>query len=185
MAKIAASGRLGQLEDANAEAGTPTVQLMGSGAILREVREAAALLKADFGIAADVFSVTSFSELARDAREVERFNRLHPDAEPRQSHLASQLVSKVPVVAATDYVRAYPQLVAPFIEGRFITLGTDGFGRSDTRQALRQFFEVDRHHIVLAALDALASEGAIARTVLADAIKRYAIDPEALASWSC
>ncbi|PNQ04040.1 alpha-ketoglutarate dehydrogenase [Sphingobium sp. SA916] len=174
-----------RLGEATTKPDGPTVQLMGSGAILREVREAAALLKADFGIAADVFSVTSFSELARDAREVERFNRLHPDAQPRRSHLASQLAPKVPVVAATDYVRAYPQLVAPFIEGRFITLGTDGFGRSDTRQALRQFFEVDRHHIVLAALDALASEGAIARTVLADALKRYAIDSEALASWSC
>lgn len=165
--------------------GKPKVQLIGCGAILREVEEAAALLEADFGIAADVFSATSFSELARDAREVERANRLNPSAEPRRSHLADLLAPKVPVVAATDYVRAYPQLVAPFVDSRFVTLGTDGFGRSDTRQALRRFFEVDRQHIVLAALDALASEGTIKRSVLVDAIARYSIDPEAVASWSC
>ncbi|WP_313802479.1 alpha-ketoglutarate dehydrogenase [Sphingobium sp.] len=174
--------KLGENGPAKAEA---RVRLMGSGTIQREVEAAAALLSEDFGIASDVFSATSFSELARDAREAERFNRLHPEADPRESHLASLLPGKAPVIAATDYVRAYPQLIAPHIDARFVTLGTDGFGRSDTRTALRRFFEVDRHHIVLAALDALAKEGTVERKLLADAITRYGLDAEAPASWSC
>lgn len=146
---------------------------------------AAKLLDQDFAIASDIFSATSFSELARDARETERFNRLHPEAAPRDSHLAACLAGTAPVVAATDYVRAYPQLIAPHIAARFVTLGTDGFGRSDKRAALRRFFEVDSHHIVLAALDALARDGSLPRSKLQEAITLYSLDPEAPSSWSC
>jgi pyruvate dehydrogenase E1 component len=161
------------------------VRLIGSGTILREVIAAAKLLEQDFAIASDIFSATSFSELARDARETERFNRLHPEAAPRDSHLAACLTGTAPVVAATDYVRAYPQLIAPHIAAPFVTLGTDGFGRSDTRAALRRFFEVDRHHIVLAVLDALARDGSLPRSKLQEAITLYSLDPEAPSSWSC
>jgi pyruvate dehydrogenase E1 component len=154
------------------------VRLLGSGAILREVIAAADLLSTDFGVACDVFSVTSFSELARDAREVERRNRQQPMAAPRVSHLAQCLPGSAPVIAATDYVRAYPQLVASYLDARFVALGTDGFGRSDTRSALREFFEVDRKHIVLAALSALAQDGSLERDVLQSAITRYAIKVE-------
>ena len=161
------------------------VKLLGSGAIQREVEAAAILLAEDFGIASDVFSATSFSELAREACSVERYNRLHPAEPAQESHVGALLSGKEPVIAATDYVRSYPQLIAPHVEARFVTLGTDGFGRSDTRTALRRFFEVDRHAIVLAALDALAKDGKIERKALADAIARYGLDPHAQASWSC
>ena len=146
---------------------------------------AADLLETDWDVAAEVFSATSFSELDREARAVERWNRLHPEAEPRTSHLAACLPGRAPVIAATDYVRAYPQLIAPYVEGRFVALGTDGFGRSDTRAKLRSFFEVDRPQIVLAALAALAAEGRLDRKIMAAAIRRYGIDPERPASWTC
>ena len=129
--------------------------------------------------------MTSFSELAREAREVERWNRLHPDQAERHSHVEASLAGNAPVVAATDYVRAYPQLIASYVDARFIMLGTDGFGRSDTRGALRRFFEVDRHQVALAALDALVRNGTLARSVLAEAIKRYGIDTDRPASWLC
>ncbi len=127
------------------------IRLLGSGSILREVIAAAELLARDWNVASDTYSVTSFSELARDAREAERWNRLHPDLSPRRSHVGLLLDGDAPIVAATDYVRAYPQLIAAYTNGRFVALGTDGFGRSDTRSALRNFFEVDRHHVVVAA----------------------------------
>jgi pyruvate dehydrogenase E1 component len=146
---------------------------------------AADLLETDWDVAAEVFSATSFSELDREARAVERWNRLHPEAEPRTSHLAACLPGRAPVIAATDYVRAYPQLIAPYVEGRFVALGTDGFGRSDTRAKLRSFFEVDHPQIVLAALAALAAEGRLDRKIMAAAIRRYGIDPERPASWTC
>jgi pyruvate dehydrogenase E1 component len=159
------------------------IRLVGSGAILREIIAAAELLAKGWGIAAEIWSATSFAELARDARAAERWNRLHPDEEQRLSHIEACLPGRDPIVAATDYVRAYPQLIASYVDARFTALGADGFGRSDTRAALRDFFEVDRRHIVLAALQGLAREGAIARRTLAEAIKRYEVDPERLASW--
>ena len=153
------------------------VRLLGSGAILREVIAAAALLARDWNVGSDVYSATSFSELARDARAVERWNRLHPAAPPRCSHVAALLDGDAPIVAATDYVRAYPQLVASYLRSPFTALGTDGFGRSDTRAALRSFFEVTREHVVVAALAALSREQA------AEAIARYGIDTECEPSW--
>ncbi len=159
------------------------VRLVGSGAILREIIAAAELLAGDWGIATEIWSATSFAELAREARDAERWNRLHPDDEQRVSHIEACLPGRDPIVAATDYVRAYPQLVAAYVEARFIALGADGFGRSDTRAALRDFFEVDQRHIVLAALQGLARDGEIARRTLAEAIKRYDIDPARLSSW--
>lgn len=158
------------------------VHLLGSGAILREVIAAAELLANDWQIASDVWSVTSFSELAREAREAERFNRLHPGSAARTSHVAHCLAEPAPVIAATDYVAAYPQLVSAYVNNPFVALGTDGFGRSDTRKALRSFFEVDRHHIVVAALDSLRDQ--VPRSTVAAAIARYEIDPEALAPWA-
>jgi pyruvate dehydrogenase E1 component len=157
------------------------VHLLGSGAIFREVIAAAELLAKDWGIASDVWSVTSFTELAREAREIERHNRLHPTETPRVSHVSQCLGEPVPVIAATDYVSAYPQLIAAYVRNRFVTLGTDGFGRSDTRQALRSFFEVDRHQIVVAALDSLRDQ--VPRSTVAEALERYGIDTDALPPW--
>ncbi|MGC2461707.1 MAG: alpha-ketoglutarate dehydrogenase [Steroidobacteraceae bacterium] len=159
------------------------VHLLGSGAILREVIAAAELLAQDWNVGSEVHSVTSFSELAREAADVERWNRLHPLQTPRRSHVERQLPGARPVIAATDYVRAYPQLIAPYVEGRFVALGTDGFGRSDNRPALRGFFEVDRHSIVLAALSTLSRLGDLPRQTASQAIERYGIDAEAAAPW--
>ena len=160
------------------------VRLLGSGTILREVIAAADLLFTDFGIASDIFSVTSFSELARDARTVERHNRLLPMGEPKESHIEKCLSGSAPIIAATDFVRAYPQMVASYVSARYIVLGTDGFGRSDTRAALREFFEVNRHHIAVAALSALVRDGRLARERLNAAIVRYAVDVERDAPWT-
>jgi pyruvate dehydrogenase E1 component len=168
-----------------AAAASPRVRLLGSGTILREVIAAAELLATDWHIDADVWSATSFSELARDAREVERWNRLHPQETARVSHVQRCLQDDAPVIAASDYVRAWPQLIASYVRAPFVALGTDGFGRSDTRAALRSFFEVDRHQIVLAALTALREQGSVDAATCAKAIERYAIAPDQLASWSC
>ncbi|MEF0863712.1 MULTISPECIES: alpha-ketoglutarate dehydrogenase [Rhizobium] len=164
--------------------GQPTVRLLGSGAILPEVVEAAKLLKDDWGVGTDVFSATSFSELARDARDVERHNRLNPLAEPQVSHVEACLRGSAPIIAATDYVRAWPQLIASYVNAPFSVLGTDGFGRSDTRAALRAFFEVNRHQIVITALSALAREGATMRETVAEAIDRYGVAADAPAPWT-
>jgi pyruvate dehydrogenase E1 component len=161
------------------------LRLLGSGTILREVMAAAELLASDWQVASEVFSVTSFSELAREAREVERANRLQPGPADRVSHVQRLLNGSAPVVAATDYVRAWPQLIAEYVDARFVTLGTDGFGRSDTRNALRRFFEVDRHHIVLAALQALVRDGSCERGVLGQAVQRYGLAADAAAPWNC
>ena len=161
-----------------------TVRLIGSGAILREVIAAADLLATDWNVGAEVWSVTSFSELARDAREVERFNRLHPTEPARWSHVQRCLCCRAPVIAATDYVRAWPQLIAAYVNAPFIALGTDGFGRSDTRAGLRRFFEVDRHHVVLAALTALRAQGQIDAATCAEAIRRYGLSADAVPSWA-
>jgi pyruvate dehydrogenase E1 component len=159
------------------------VRLLGSGAILREVIAAAELLAREWQIAADIFSVTSYSELAREAREIERWNTLHPEQEAKRSHVAQSLEGRAPVIAASDYVRAYPQLIASYLEARFVALGTDGFGRSDTRAALRRFFEVDRHQIVVAALRALQCEGEVPASVVRTALERYGIECESAPPW--
>ncbi|MDY7533671.1 alpha-ketoglutarate dehydrogenase [Pseudomonas sp. Bout1] len=161
------------------------VRLLGSGTLVREAQAAAQLLADDWQVASEVFSVTSFSELARDAREVERWNRLHPLQPARRSHLAECLPKGAPVVAVSDYVRAVPQMIGSYVDSAYIVLGTDGFGRSDTRAALRDFFEVDRYHIVLAALTALVEQGSLDRQVCQEAIERYALQTERDASWVC
>jgi len=155
--------------------GAPQVRLLGAGAILREVSAAAAWLQRELGIGSEVWSVTSFSELAREAAAVERANRLAADEPPRCSHLEQCLVGDSPVVAASDYVRAVPQMLASYLPGRrFVVLGTDGFGRSDTRAALRDFFEVDQQAVVLAALQALVDAGRLPRSVQREALDRLA-----------
>jgi pyruvate dehydrogenase E1 component len=155
------------------------VQLLGSGTILREVIAAAELLASDFGVAADVWSVPSFTELRRDGLAVERWNMLHPLDEPRRSYVDKCLGGRAgPVVAATDYIRAFADQIRPFVPGRYQVLGTDGFGRSDYRRKLRAHFEVDRHYVTLAALNALAADGAVPAKVVAEAIERYDIDPD-------
>ena len=159
------------------------VRLLGSGTILREVIAAAALLASDWQVSAQVFSVTSFSELTREARELQRLRRL--GHEVAESQLQRLLPGSAPVIAATDYVRAWPQLVAEYLRAPYVTLGTDGFGRSDTRQKLRAFFEVDRHHIVLAALQSLVDQDVLTATVLAQARERYALNAERPAPWTC
>jgi len=154
-------------------------QLMGSGTILREVLAAAELLMEDFGIPSDVWSVTSFNELRRDALEVERWNALHPEEEPRKSYVEQCLAKrKGPYVAATDYMKIVPDQIQRWIPGRFISLGTDGFGRSDARAPLRNHFEVDRRYIVVTTLQALADDDALDRKTVSDAIKKYEIDPD-------
>jgi pyruvate dehydrogenase E1 component len=158
--------------------GRPRVQLLGAGTILREALAAADLLEQDWGVAADVWSVTSFSELRRSGLGVERWNRLHPEDEPRRCWIEECLGATAgPVIAATDYVRAVPDLIRTWVPRRYVTLGTDGFGRSDTRQALRSFFEVDRASIALAALSALADEGSIPRSRVVDFRSRYQASP--------
>ena len=155
------------------------VQLMGSGTILREVMAAADLLKADFDINADVWSVTSVNELAREAIDCSRWNQLHPLKKARKSYLESQLQGrKGPAIMATDYTRAFVSQLREFVPMSFSTLGTDGFGRSDTRENLRKFFEVNRYHVVVAALKALADEGDIDNKIVQQAIRNYGIDPE-------
>jgi pyruvate dehydrogenase E1 component len=160
-----------------------SVRLLGSGAILREVLAGSQMLAEEWHITSEVYSVTSFSELAREAREVERANRLDPGAPERTSHVARLLAGPAPVVAATDYVRAWPQLIAEYVDARYTTLGTDGFGRSDARSALRRFFEVDRYHVVLTALHALVRDGRCGRDVLAEALQRYEVRGSA-APWT-
>ncbi|HEY8315019.1 MAG TPA: pyruvate dehydrogenase (acetyl-transferring), homodimeric type [Candidatus Baltobacteraceae bacterium] len=154
------------------------VQLMGSGAILREVEAAAELLKQDWKVEADVWSVTSFNELRRDGIDAERWNLLHPTQTARPSFVAQSLAGRDgPVVASTDYIRTYADQIRPFVDRRYVTLGTDGFGRSDYRRKLRRFFEVDRYFVALAALKALADEGTIPAAKVAEAIAKYGIDP--------
>ena len=155
------------------------VQLLGSGTILLEVIAAAGLLEQDFGVSADVWSAPSFNQLARDGHETLRWNTLHPKDKPRTPYVTSCLEGPGgPVIAATDYIRLYADQIRAFVPGRYVVLGTDGFGRSDTRERLRRHFEVDRHHVTVAALKALADEGAIKADVVADAIKKYGLDPE-------
>jgi len=156
---------------------TPRVQLMGSGAILNEVRAAAELLKEDFGVASDIWSVTSFNELARDGLHIERWNRLHPDDTPKKSYLTQCLEKQQgPVVSSTDYIKLLSEQVRAYIPKTYLTLGTDGFGRSDTREKLRSHFEVDRYYVAVTALAALARDGEIKNDVVLDAMRKYGID---------
>jgi pyruvate dehydrogenase E1 component len=162
----------------------PAVQLLGSGSILREVEAAAVLLADDFGVQADVWSVPSFNELRRDGLEADRWNRLHPEEKPRRSWVERCLGGRPgPIVASTDYVRSFADQIRSWVGGRYVVLGTDGFGRSDLREELRRFFEVDRHHVVVAALSALAEEGTVPAAKVGEAIAKYGIDPDAPAPW--
>jgi pyruvate dehydrogenase E1 component len=155
------------------------VQLLGSGTILREVLAAADLLQERFGVAADVWSVTSFSELRREALDVDRWNGRHPDAAPRKSFVTKSLAGRQgPFVAATDYMKLVSDQIRQWVPGRYVVLGTDGYGRSDGREALRQHFEVDRNSIALAALAALADEGSIDRKIVGKAIAELGIQPD-------
>ncbi|MCW9053985.1 MAG: pyruvate dehydrogenase (acetyl-transferring), homodimeric type [Motiliproteus sp.] len=155
------------------------VQLMGSGTILREVRAAADLLRSDFGVESDVWSATSFNELQREAKDVARWNMLHPEEETRLSYVEECLADrKGPVIASTDYIKNYADQIREFVPGTYRVLGTDGFGRSDTRSKLREFFEVNRYYVVVAALKALADEGTIKPTEVTKALKKYNINPE-------
>lgn len=159
------------------------IRLLGSGAIMPEVIAASELLAEDWDVSSRIYSATSYTELARDAREVERWNRLQPTQARRKSHVESLLEGTAPVVAAADYVSALPQLIAPYIESRLVALGTDGFGRSDTRAMLRRFFEVDRFHIVIAALFALERDGHIKQDMRREAIRKYQVNADAPPPW--
>jgi pyruvate dehydrogenase E1 component len=153
------------------------VQLMGSGTILREVIAAAELLEKDFGVKADIWSCPSFNELARDGWDVERWNRLNPEGERRVPYVTSLLEGRSgPAIAATDYIRMYPEQVRAFVPMRYTVLGTDGYGRSDTRENLRRHFEVDRYYVAQAAVAALAAEGKLTAKDVAKAIALYGID---------
>jgi pyruvate dehydrogenase E1 component len=164
------------------------VQLMGSGTILREVMAAADLLKADFGVTADLWSATSYNELRRDGMAAERWNLLHPTEPRRKSWVESCLDGhEGPVIASTDYMRNYADQVREYVQAagrRYVVLGTDGFGRSDYRAKLRRFFEVDRYYVAVAALKALADDGAIKASVVAEAISKYGLDTERAAPWT-
>jgi pyruvate dehydrogenase E1 component len=163
------------------------VQLLGSGTILREVREAAKILREDFDVAADVWSVTSFNELRREGLAVERWNRLNPTKKARTTYVEQCLTGrKGPVIASTDYMKLFADQIRQWVPSKeYAVLGTDGFGRSDSRAKLRHFFEVDRHFIVIAALETLVTRGEIKAKVVADAIKRFGIDPEKINPLDC
>ena len=155
------------------------VQLLGSGAILREVIAAAELLQKDYSITSDIWSVTSFNRLRRDGMEVQRWNMLHPDAEQKVSYVEKCLEGKKgPVIAASDYMKIYADQIRPYIKSNYVVLGTDGFGRSDTRKQLRYHFEVNAHYIVIAALYSLIEEGALEKSILTTAMQKYGIDPD-------
>ena len=161
------------------------MQLLGSGTILREVIAAAELLKNDWGVAADVWSCPSFNELRREGMAAMRWNLLHPAEKPRVPYVGQCLAAtKGPVVASTDYMRTFADQIREFVPRRYKVLGTDGFGRSDSRDNLRRFFEVNRHYVALAALKALAEEGTIPPAKVAEAIKKYGIDAEKPAPWT-
>jgi len=160
------------------------VRLIGSGTILNEVIAAADILLDTFNISSDIFSATSFTELAKEARTIERQNRLYPAETQRYSHLQECLPGNMPIIAATDYVAALPHLVAPYLDARFVALGTDGFGRSDQRSVLREFFEVDRKNIALAAIESLVRLKLIDPAVLTDALKQFEVGRESAPPWT-
>jgi pyruvate dehydrogenase E1 component len=173
------------LQSGDGKSKAPRVQLLGSGVILRESIAAAELLRNDWGVESDVWSCPSFVELARDGNAVARWNMLNPTAKQKQSHVAACLAqTQGPIIASTDYVRAFADQIRAFVPRRYVVLGTDGFGRSDTREKLRRFFEVDRYYIVVAALKALADEGPVPAAKVADAIKKYGIDATKPPPWT-
>ena len=156
----------------------PKVRLLGSGPLLNEVIEAAKILKEDWGIDPGIWNVTSFTELRREAEEVERWNIINPNKKAKRSHIEKSLNNNsVPTIAVSDYVKMSSEQISPYVSGSFYSLGTDGFGRSDTRENLRHFFEVDRYYIVLTAMRALADQGDIEMKVVNEVIKKYNIDP--------
>ena len=163
-----------------AKESAPRVQLFGSGTILREVIAAADLLEQDWNVAADVWSVPSFTELGREGMAAERWNMLHPSEERRQSFVETQLAGRPdgPAVAATDYIRAFAEQIRPYVKRRYHVLGTDGFGRSDYRRKLREHFEVDRHFVTVAALTELAAEGTVPVGTASEAIAKYGLNPD-------
>jgi len=180
MYRLPAAGRAAGAGDKS-----PRVQLLGSGTILREVIAAAELLKSDWGVAADVWSCPSFTELRRDGMAAERWNLLHPAGKPRLSYVEQCLgPTKGPVVASTDYIRTFADQIREFVPRRYKVLGTDGFGRSDSRDNLRRFFEVNRHYVAVTALRALAEDGEVPAAKVAEALKKYGIDPEKPAPWT-
>ena len=157
------------------------VQLMGCGTILREVEAAAQLLQDEWGVAADIWSVTSVNQLRREGLACQRWNLLNPEAEPKVPYLTQQLEGAVgPVIAASDYMKAYFDQLRPFISSAFRVLGADGFGRSDTRDKLRHFFEVNRYFVVVAALSALVEQGSVKPATVATALKKYGISADKL-----
>ena len=161
------------------------MQLLGSGVILNEALRAQQILAEKYGIASTVYSATSYQMLRRDAIECERHNRLHPDAAPKVPYVTQVLgKTKGPVVATSDYMRALPETVAPYLGGRLLALGTDGFGRSETRKSLRRFFEIDAEHVVIAALCALAERGELDRAALKKAIADLGVNPDAPHPWT-
>ncbi len=156
----------------------PRIHLMGSGSLLREALRAQDILAERYGVAADVWSATSYKELRRDALEVERWNLLHPDQEVRQPYVVKIFEGDDrPIVAVSDYMKLVPDMISRWLPGRLFALGTDGFGRSDTREALRRFFEVDAECVVIAALGQLALRGAVDRGVVKRAIDELGVDP--------
>jgi pyruvate dehydrogenase E1 component len=163
----------------------PRVQLLGSGTIFREVIAAADLLRSDWGVESDLWGCPSFTELARDGRAAERWNMQNPEAKRRTSHVEDCLAATTgPVIAATDYVRAFAGQIRGYVPRRYCVLGTDGFGRSDTREKLRHFFEVDRWYVTLAALKALADDGVLPLSKVSEAVKKYGLDPSKPAPWT-
>jgi pyruvate dehydrogenase E1 component len=153
------------------------VQLMGSGVILREVIAAAEMLEKEWNVSADVWSVTSFNELRRDGLDAERWNMLNPEKPQRLSYVAEAMKgAQGPTIASTDYMKSFAEQIAGFVPGKFVALGTDGYGRSDSREALRSFFEVDRYYVVVASLKALADEGKLPASKVSEAIKKYKLD---------
>ena len=163
----------------NGNKGKTKVQLLGSGTILREIVSAAKILSRDYGIDSDVWSVTSFNELRRDGMETERWNLLNPDEKIKKSYVQKCLDKKEgPIIAASDYTRSFTDQIRPYTQKPFYSLGTDGYGRSDTRKNLRKFFEVDKEHIVAYTLSALAKEQLIASKEAEKAIKKFKINKE-------
>ena len=164
---------------------TPRVQLLGSGAIFREVIAAADLLRNDFGIESDLWGCPSFTELAREGHATSRWNMLHPTEAPKRPYV-TQLLQETegPIIAATDYMRAFAEQIRAYVPRRYVVLGTDGYGRSDTREKLRRFFEVDRFHVAVAALKALADEGALPAAKVAEAIQKYGVEANRPAPWT-
>jgi pyruvate dehydrogenase E1 component len=159
--------------------GKVRVTLFGSGTILREVLAAAEILEKNYGVPADVYSVTSFSELRKNALAIERRNLLHPNEPRQQTYIQQALADREgPFIAATDYVKTVADQIRQWIPGRYAVLGTDGYGRSDSRAELRRFFEVDRHYVAIAALKALADDDKIDKQTVTDAMQAFGIDPE-------